>query len=163
MQLTLLSLSEEDQRYHNVSVLNFVVERQTESLCEQVCAVMPSASMNITSVASILSVTILFQVKTDCTEDKLCAKMSCNMSSIAQSCLHLALPANQVDGIWDEDEHQDRENRDLLPLWLGEILSNGYPDGSVSATLKSVVEYYTFVNCVIPEDGSDEQIKCVDY
>ena len=36
MQQTLMSLSEDDQNYHNVSVLNFVVERQAESLCELV-------------------------------------------------------------------------------------------------------------------------------
>ena len=84
------------------------------------------------------------------------------MSSIAQSCLHLAPPAQLVDGIWGEDQHQDRENRDLIPLWLGEILSNGYPDENVLETVKSILEYYSFVICTIPEEGSGAPIICHD-
>ena len=92
----------------------------------------------------------------------MCANMSCNVSSIAQSCLHLAPLADQVDGLWGEDEHQNRENRDMIPLWLGEILSNGYPNEDILNTLESVLEYNGFVKCTIPEDGSDELIRC-DY
>ena len=36
MEQALLDLSESDRRYHNVSVLTFVVERQTKALCERV-------------------------------------------------------------------------------------------------------------------------------
>ena len=36
MQQTLLALSDDDSRYHSVSVLTFVLKRQAESLCERV-------------------------------------------------------------------------------------------------------------------------------
>ena len=84
------------------------------------------------------------------------------MNSIAQSCLHIAPPAHLVNGLWGEDEHQNRENRDMIPLWLGEILSNGYPDEDILDTVESVLEYNTFVECTIPEDGSDQLIECKD-
>ena len=102
------------------------------------------------------------QVKTSCTEDQLCARMSCNVNSIAQSCLHLAPPADLVNGLWNEDEHQNRENCDMIPLWLGEILFNGYPDEDILDTVESVLEYNTFVECTIPEDGSNQLIECKD-
>ena len=68
------------------------------------------------------------QVKDNCTENQQCSTMSCNVSSAALTCLHLAPLAEQVDSeeIWGEDENQNRRNKDLVPLWLGEILSNGY-------------------------------------
>ena len=87
------------------------------------------------------------------------------MSSIAQSCLHLASPASEMDEIWDPnmDQHQDRENRELIPLWLGEILSNGHPDESILATLQRIVQIYGFVQCTIPEEGSRTLIECDDF
>ena len=108
---------------------------------------------------------MLFQVKANCTASQLCSNMSCNVSSIAQSCLHLASPASEVDEIWDPDtdQHQDRENRDLIPLWLGEILSNGHPDESILATLQRIVQDNGFVQCTIPEEGSGTLIECRDY
>ena len=85
------------------------------------------------------------------------------MSSIAQSCLHLAPVADQVERLqWDEDVHQNRDNRDILPLWLGEILSNGYPDENILATLESVLEGSSYVNCTIPKEGSSASIECWD-
>ena len=48
-----------------------------------------------------------------------------------------------MNGLWGEDEHQNRENRDMIPLWLVEILSNGYPDEDVLDTVESVLEYNT--------------------
>ena len=48
----------------------------------------------------------------------------------------------------------------MIPLWLGEILSNGYPDEDILDTVESVLEYNTFVECAIPEDGSSKPIEC---
>ena len=69
-----------------MSVLTFVVKRQAELLCEQVSIIhLSSASMN-----NFNRLSLSFQVKTNCTEDQMCARVSCNVTSIAQSCLHLA-------------------------------------------------------------------------
>ena len=95
-------------------------------------------------------------MKSNCTADYLCANMSCNVSSIIQSCLYLAPLADQVDGLWGKDEHQNRENRDMIPLWLGKILSDGYPNEDILNTLESVLEKIGFVECTIPE--GDEPI-----
>ena len=91
--------------------------------------------------------------------------MSCNVSSIAQSCLDLTSLASEVNEIWDPDmdQGQDRENRYLIPLWLGEILSNGHPDESILATLQSIVRVHGHVQCTIPEEGSGTLIECPDH
>ena len=67
-----------------------------------------------------------------------------------------------MDGLWGEDRHQNRVNRYMIPLWLGEILSNGYPDVNTSSTLESILLENAFVNCTIPYDGRDEFIECTE-
>ena len=160
MQQALIGLSEDDLNYHNVSVFAFVFERQAESLCERVSIQLLDKLLPLyTSSHSLLS--LLFQVKASCGEGQLCANMNCNVSSIALSCLQLSPPAGQVNGLWGEDQHQDRVNRYMIPLWLGEILSNGYPDVNTSSTLESIL-LKNFVNCTIPYDGSEELIECTE-
>ena len=72
-----------------MSVLTFVVKRQAELLRERVSTFVICKYDNRLSLS--------FQVKTNCTEDQLCARMSCNVNSISQSCLHIAPPAEQVN------------------------------------------------------------------
>ena len=161
MQQTLIGLSEDDLNYHNVSVFAFIFESQAESLCERVSNLilnkLPLLYM-YTSSHSLLSL----QVKASCSEGQLCANMSCNVSSIALSCLHLAPPADLVNGLWVEDRHQNRENQVMIPLWLGEILSSSYPDEDILGTVQSVLELSSFVKCTIPEEGSGAPINCND-
>ena len=89
--------------------------------------------------------------------------MNCTVSSIAQSCLYLTPLAEQVYGLWDEDRHQNRRNHEMIPLWLGEILSNGYPDENISNTLEIILEENAFVHCTIPyHNGTDELIECYE-
>ena len=89
--------------------------------------------------------------------------MNCNVSSIILPCLHLDPPSDSVDGLWGEDQHLvGRENNVMIPLWLDEILSNGYPDSNILETLESVLERNGAVNCTIPEEGSGVTIECAD-
>ena len=88
--------------------------------------------------------------------------MSCNVSSIALTCLHLAPLAEQVDSkeIWGEDEHQNRINEDLVPLWLGEILLNGYHPRIWNNTLQPILRKDAHVNCTIGDGDSPGSIEC---
>ena len=54
--------------------------------------------------------------------------MSCNVSSIGQTCLNLAMLPEELENLWGPDNHQDRDNTHLVPLWFDEILETGYPD-----------------------------------
>ena len=87
--------------------------------------------------------------------------MSCNVSSIALTCLHLAPLAEQVDPeeIWGEDECQNRRNKVLVPLWLGEILSNGYHP-RIWNTLQTILKKDALVECT--NGDSAGAITCID-
>ena len=117
----------------------------------------------MTSIATALPshslLLLLFQVRVSCSEDQQCVNMSCNVSSIALSCLHLAPLADQVYEMWGSNQQQHC-NFVTVPLWLGEILSDGYPDESTSNTLESILLDNLLVNCTIPYDGGDEVLKC---
>ena len=89
--------------------------------------------------------------------------MSCNVSSVALTCLHLAPLADQVDPeeIWGEDECQNRRNKVLVPLWLGEILSNGYHP-RIWNTLQTILKKDALVECTIGDGDSAGAITCID-
>lgn len=79
--------------------------------------------------------------------------MNCSdMSSIDENCLNMNLLAGQVQ--WGEDIHQNRSKADIIPLWLNEILKDGYPDDAILYTLESTIEDGHLVNCTIPSDGN---------
>ena len=82
------------------------------------------------------------------------------MSSIALTCLNLVPLAKQVKQLFGEDQHKDREHHIVVPQWLDEILTNGYPNQNISNTLEMILLENAFVNCTIPYDGSDETIEC---
>ena len=85
------------------------------------------------------------------------------MSSIILPCLPLDPPADSVDRLWGTDQHLvGRENDVMIPLWLDEILSKGYPDENILDTLEDVLEQNGAVNCCIPEEGSIVPIECDD-
>ena len=87
--------------------------------------------------------------------------MSCNVSSIILPCLHLDPPSDSVDGLWGTDQHLvGREPDKMIPLWLDEILSNGYPDVDILDTLEGALKQGGGVNCNIPEEGSGVPIEC---
>ena len=78
-------------------------------------------------------------------------------------CLHLDPPSDSVDGLWGTDQHLvGRENEKMIPLWLDEILSKGYPDEDILNTLEGILEQNGAVNCTIPEEGSGLTIECND-
>ena len=87
--------------------------------------------------------------------------MNCNVSSIILPCLHLDPPSDSVDGLWGTDQHLvGRENDVMIPLWLDEILSKGYPDENILDTLEGVLERNGAVNCCIPEEGRGTSTEC---
>ena len=85
------------------------------------------------------------------------------MSSIAETCLHMNPPVDRVRALmWGEDTHQDRHHQHMIPLWLGQLLSDGHPNVSTLAAIQAGVERQGAVKCTIPEYGSDAMIKCPD-
>ena len=86
--------------------------------------------------------------------------MSCNISSIAQPCLHLPSLESQMEALWDPNQAKSRSNVDLIPLWLGRLLANGYPDEDILDTVVEAVERSGLVDCTIPDDGNNAQIAC---
>ena len=86
--------------------------------------------------------------------------MSCNVSSIALSCLQLL--ADQED-MWGSYQQNHSCNCVTVPQWLDEILSDGYPDESTSNTLEAILmDSNLFVNCTIPYDGGDKVLECTE-
>ena len=82
------------------------------------------------------------------------------MSSIGQTCLNLTQLAHQIKAVFGRDEHQDRINSELLPQWLDEILSRGYPDASIIDTVTNALNKSLWEDCTVLEEGSDERIVC---
>ena len=83
------------------------------------------------------------------------------MNSIAQTCLNLTKLAHQINAVFGRDERQNRDHSKLLPQWLDEILSGGYPDPSIIDTVTKVLRGKSLgVDCTVPEEGSDECIAC---
>ena len=82
------------------------------------------------------------------------------MSSIAQTCLNLTQLAHQIKAVFGRDEHQHRDHSELLPQWLDEILSRGYPHPSTIDTVTNALNKSLSVDCTVPEEGSDERIVC---
>ena len=87
--------------------------------------------------------------------------MSCNISSIAQPCLHLPSLESQMEALWGPNQAKARSNVNLIPLWLGRLLANGYPDEDILDTVVGAVEITGQVDCTIPNDGNIEQIACI--
>ena len=68
--------------------------------------------------------------------------------------------AEQVDPeeTWGEDEHQNCRNIVLVPLWLGEILSNGYHP-RIWNTLQTILKEDGLVECTIGDGDSAGSIE----
>ena len=80
-------------------------------------------------------------MKANCTEGQVCANMSCDMSSIAQTCQYMTLSDNDlVRKEWVADQHINRSHEDMFPLWLGEIFSRGYPNNTTRDELMGIVK-----------------------
>ena len=99
-------------------------------------------------------------MKVNCTEGQVCANMSCDLSSIAQTCRYMTL-LDKVGGLWGDDQHQNRSNSKEIPLWLGEIFSRGYPNNNTRDELMDIVEKYACIKCTLPE-SHDGSIECVN-
>ena len=101
-------------------------------------------------------------MKANCTEGQVCANMSCDMSSIAQTCQYMNL-TDKVTGLWGADQHQDRKFTDEIPLWLGEIFSRGYPNNNTRDELMDSLEKYSGIKFTLPESRNcSESITYVD-
>ena len=87
--------------------------------------------------------------------------MSCNISSIAQPCLHLPSLQSRMEALWGPNQAKSCSNVDPIPLWLGRLLANGYPDEDILDTVVETVEIPGQVDCTIPDDGNIEQIACI--
>ena len=85
--------------------------------------------------------------------------MSCSISSIAQPCLHLPSLESQMEALWGPNQAKARSNDDLIPLWLGRLLANGYPDEDILDTVVGAVERSGLVDCTITDDGNIAQIS----
>ena len=73
---------------------------------------------------------------------------------IAQTRLHLAPLADEVEGLWGQDQNQNCSNDALIPMWLEKILSNGYLEKDVLQPLETMIEENSTsqVNCIIPAE-----------
>ena len=88
--------------------------------------------------------------------------MNCSMSSIADTCFSLHLLA-EVDQLSEEigDTNPGRDNTQLIPQWLTQLLDVSLPTQEVANTLKAVIKLQTYVDCTFSYQGHDVTMECL--
>ena len=104
----------------------------------------------------------VIQIKTNCSSEEPCSWMNCSMSSIADTCFSLHLLA-EVDQLSEEigDTNPGRDNTQLIPQWLAQLLDVSLPTQEMANTLKAVLKIQAYVDCNFSYEGHDTAIECL--
>ena len=163
--LTHQSLSEDDSRLTNISLITFLTKKLAKTSCNYVSFTHYSSPVR-KGMQAIINTCIIIQVKANCTENQQCSTMNCSISSLASLCLRTPSPRDIMDEIRSYTPPVYGNTAEMVESWLREILQSRseYPDRSVLDTLISVLHVTSLIRCNIPEDAPANQIRCYwDY